>query len=113
MADPRLASTNRVGTEPRHAYTYAVDGADIAYDATQPNGSAVVGRAVMLSANGTVRLTADASPVLGQLVKVEPDGRCAVLEIGVCQLPSSGTITAGTRIVGALGPSSARGYVRS
>lgn len=112
MPDPRL-TTNRIGAEPKRPHTYRADGSgDIVFDATLTGGSAVVGRAVMLSGNGTIRLTADASHVLGKLVKVEPDGFCHVEVDGAVDLPSSGTITAGSRIVGALS-GAARGYVRS
>jgi hypothetical protein len=112
MADPRKASTSRVGTEPKRQLTFKADGTDIVYDATQPNGSAVVGRAVMISGNGIVRLTADASPVDGKLLAVEPDGYCAVQTAGVVELPSSGTVTVGTKVVGALSGGT-RGYIRS
>lgn len=113
MADPRL-TTNRIGAEPKRPHTYKADASgDIAYSADQAGGSTVVGRAVMLSGNGVIRLTADASRVLGKLVKVEPDGFCHVEVDGAVTLPSNGTTTANTAIVGALGPSSERGYIRS
>jgi hypothetical protein len=113
MADPRLV-TNRIGAEPKRPHTFKADGSgDIVYDSTQIGGSAVVGRAVMLSGNGVIRLTADATRVLGKLVKVEPDGFCHVEVDGAVDLPSNGTTTANTAIVGALGPSSVRGYIRS
>jgi hypothetical protein len=115
MADPRKASTNRIGTNPVRPLTYKIDGVDIVYDAAQPNGSAAVGRAVMLSGNGIVRLVADASKVEGKLIHVEPDGYCKVECGGVVELPAgnAATVTAGSRIVGALGPASARGYIRN
>lgn len=114
MADPRKTNTNRIGTSPDHNYTWLADGTDIVYDATQPNGSAVVGRAVMVVTGKTIRLTADATPVLGRLESVEPDGYCAVKEIGTVQLPggTSATLTAGSKIVGAL-LATARGYIRA
>lgn len=111
MADPRLL-TNRLGTR-ASVKTYKADASgDIVYDGTVANGSAVVGRAVMLTGNGLIRLTADATRVLGLLTNVENDGFCAVQVGGVCALPSSGTTTVGTAIVGALN-AAARGYVRS
>jgi len=112
MADPRVATTNRLGTR-LSVKTYKADASgDIVYDATQPNGTAVAGRAVMLTGNGLIRLTADASPVLGKLLNMEYDGYCSVAVGGVVDLPSSGTTTVGTKIVGAL-LTAARGYVRS
>lgn len=111
MADPRSATTSRIGVDP-DGRTYKADGVDIVYDGTKADGSVSAGLAVMISANGTVRLTADGSRVLGKLLKVSDDGFCSVQIGGVVTLPSSGTITPGTAIVGALN-SAARGYVRS
>ncbi len=114
MTDVRTTNTRNIGTLPDHNFTYLIDGADIVFDAAQPNGSAVVGRAVMLSGNRTVRLTADALAVLGRLESVEADGTCAVKEIGTVELPAgtAAAITAGSRIVGAL-LVAARGYIRN
>jgi hypothetical protein len=93
--------------------TFKIDGSDIVYEAAPvTNGSSKVGLAVMESAGGVVRLTADGSRVLGKLLKVDDDGYCSVQVGGVVTLPSSGTITAGTEIVGAL-LTAARGYIRS
>lgn len=111
MADPRATNTNRVGVLPA-ALTFKIDGVDIVYDGTKAGGSVAVGLAVMESANGVVRLTADGARVVGKLLKVNDDGYCAVQTEGVVQLPSSGTITANTEIVGALN-AAARGYIRS
>lgn len=115
MADPRKANTNRIGANPVRVLTYQVDGSDIVFEPTVAKGSSKAGLAVMLSGDGIVRLTADASPVLGKLLHVEPDGFCAVQTEGVVELPggASATLTANTKIVGALGASSARGYIRS
>lgn len=110
MADPRSTTTNRIGVKP-DARTFKIDGVDIVFDATQPLGSAVCGRAVMQNANGSVRLTADGSRVLGKLMKVSDDGYCSVLVGGVTTLPSSGTIAFGNQVVGAL-LTAARGYIR-
>lgn len=114
MADPRSAgvANQRTGTTPR-VLSYKIDGTDIVYEAAPiTNGSSKAGLAVMLSGNGIVRLTADGARVLGRLLKVDDDGWCSVQVGGVVQLPSSGTITVNTQIVGAL-LSAARGYVRS
>lgn len=112
MPDPRLV-THRLGTEYQRRLTYKADGVDIVYDETQPGGSAVVGRAVMLSGNGIVRLTADASPVLGKLIAVEPGNFCTVQVGGNCDLPqgTGAAAVAGSKIVGAL-LTAARGYIR-
>jgi len=110
MADPRKKS-NRLGIAPRVA-TYQIDGADIVYDATQANGSAVAGRAVRESGNGVVRLTGAAETVLGKLLQVEPDGFCSVQTGGYMDLPKGdGTLTVGAKLVGDV-RTAARGYVR-
>jgi len=116
MPDPRN-TTHRLGTEYQRRLTFRADNSDITYDATQPGGSAVVGRAVVLSGNGIVRLTGAASAVLGKLMLVEPAQSgapwCTVTVGGTIDLPKGdGTITAGTKIVGDL-VTAARGYVRS
>lgn len=113
MADPRDA-TSRVGTNPS-IKTFAIDGVTIVYSATAARGSAVVDRAVSLSAAGTVQLTDDADEVIGKLLHVEPDGFCAVQVGGVMTLPGgdAATLTLGTKIVGDLGAAAARGHIRS
>ena len=84
MADPRSANSTRDGIAPRVA-TYKIDNSDITFDAAQTNGSAVVGRAVTLSASDTVRLVGDAGAVHGKLLKVEDDGFCSV-QVGLRRL---------------------------
>ncbi len=95
--------------------TYLADNSTIVYSATVANGSTAVGLAVTLSGNGTVALAADGDSILGKLILVEADGKCAVQDDGFCTLPAgaSATVTAGSKIVGALGASSAKGYVRN
>ncbi len=95
--------------------TYLIDNSTIAYSATATNGSTGVGLAVTLSADKTVALCADGDTVLGKLILVEADGKCAVQDDGFCTLPAgaSATVTAGSKIVGALGASSAKGYIRN
>jgi hypothetical protein len=96
--------------------TFPADGSTITYDKTQPNGAAatMIGKAVTLSADNTVALCADADPVIGKLISVESDGSCNVQVGGFCTLPggASATLTRGVAIVGALGASSAKGYIR-
>ena len=112
MADPRTATTHRVGTEPRRPLTFKIDNADITYSATAAGGSAVVGRAVMLSAAGTVRLTGAGTPVLGKLIQVEPDNFCTVECGSVVTLPKGdNAIAVGDKVVGDT-LAAARGYVR-
>ena len=91
------------------AITLKIDGATITYSATTANGSAQVGKAVKLSADDTVALATDGSEVCGKLLQVTPDGYCTVQRWGFVALPSTGTITRGTKIVG----STVDGNIRS
>jgi hypothetical protein len=93
---------------------YIVDASTITYSATALNGSAQVGLAVTFSGNNTIALTADGDFVLGKLMSVESDGKARVQELGHMTLPggSGATLTRGKSIVGALGASSAKGYIR-
>jgi hypothetical protein len=113
MADPR-ATVDFEGIAAKRE-TFAIDNSTITFDSTKNGGSAQVGLAVMTSANNTVALTQDASVVTGRLERVEPDGMCVVQTHGGVTLAGglSATLTPGSRIVGALGASSARGYIRS
>lgn len=88
--------------------TFGYD-SSIVYDVTQRGGSTAVGKAVKMVAAGQVGLTTDGSDVVGEIIKVEWDGFCTVQTRGVVNLPSAGTITAGTKIVG----STTTGTVRS
>jgi hypothetical protein len=96
------------------ALTLKIDASTIVYDSTKANGSAQVGLAVTLSADDTVALTADGDFVLGKLLKVAADGFCTVQYDGLMALPAgaSASVTRGKAIVGALGASSAKGYIR-
>lgn len=113
MADPRL-SVNFDGIKPVKV-TYKSDNSTIIYSATEDNGSAVVGRAVTLTAGTakTVELVADGEAVEGKLLEVLKDNYCVVQVGGYMQLPggTSATLTRGKKIVGDL-LSAAEGYIR-
>jgi hypothetical protein len=97
------------------AQTFWADGVTIIFDVRQPNGSAAVGRAVSFGAAAdTVALCADGDAIVGKLLKVEPDGACTVQNKGNTTLPAGAgaTCTPGRRQIGALGPATARGYIR-
>jgi hypothetical protein len=99
-----------------HASTYKADGSgDIVFDATKDGGSAVVGKAVMLTGDGLIRLTADGVRVLGQLHRVESDGMCSVQDEGFIDPPGgeAATLTQGAPFVGALLVGGLRGGVRA
>lgn len=95
--------------------TYKIDDSTITYDATETGGSASIGLAVTFSAADTVALAADANVVVGKLIKVEADNKATVQTDGTMTLPGgdSATLTLGTAIVGDLGASNAKGYIRS
>src|SRR5574338_644806 len=114
MANPRMLTGPLDGVGYR-AVTFKIDGSTITYDATQSLGSAVAGRAVGLVAGtqNTVELVDAGDTVLGRLDHVEPDGGCAVQIEGECKLPQGDgvDVVRGQPIMGALGASSARGYI--
>lgn len=115
MADPRI--TPGYNGARRDGMPFIIDDSTITFDATKAGGSAQVGLAVTLSANGTIALAVDASPILGKLESVEWDKRATVIEGpgAYVTLPggNAATLTPGTKIVGALGAASAKGYIRS
>ena len=89
--------------------------ADFTYSADANGGSTAVCLAVKMVGDKQVGLSTDAAHVIGRLVRVHDDVFCTVQVSGFCLLPvgSSVTVTAGLKIVGALGASSAKGYVRN
>jgi hypothetical protein len=92
-----------------------VDGTTLFFDRTQPNGigkAAGTGNWVQWSAAETVALTQDAQEVVGQVAKIDADNIATIWNHGVITGPSSGTITRGTKVVGALATAN-RGYIRS
>jgi len=113
MADPRLGIDY---TELQAEYAPAIiDNSTITYDATQNQGSAQAGLAVTLSGDGTIALCADGDPVYGVLNQVEFDGKARVQTEGYVQVPggTSALLTPKLKFVGALGASSAKGYIRA
>ena len=109
MPNPR--NTTDFGDIDNMQVTYLHDGS-IVYDSTKANGSAQVGLAVQLTANRTVGLTVDATEVVGKLINVDGDGKCAVQVRGFCELPAgaAATFTLGGKIVGALNTTG--GFIR-
>lgn len=93
--------------------TFLADGTDIVYSSSSVGGAAAVGLAAMMSAAKTVRLTADATLVVGKVILVEADGKVTVQHKGFVGLPAgtSAVLTAGLKVCGAV-LSAARGYVR-
>lgn len=116
MANPRFITGPRDGIGFR-AETLRIDGSTLVYHATAPLGidPTVLGRAVTLVTGSvdTVKLSGAADVVYGKLDHIEADGACVVQIEGECKLPQGNAVTVvrGNRIVGALGPASAPGYI--
>jgi hypothetical protein len=112
MADPRKkVKFDGIGAE---YASYLIDNSTITYDATKDYGSAVAGRAVALSCNGTVALVADDGRVHGKLISVEADGIATVQFRGYMALPGGvgASLTLGKRIVGAVDGSANKGFIK-
>jgi hypothetical protein len=114
LTNPRnTVAYDEIGAD---AVTFLIDNSTITYDGTLANGAAttMIGKAVTLSAANTVALAADGDPILGKLLSVESDNKCAVQIEGYMTLPggASAALTRGKKIVGALGAASAKGYIR-
>lgn len=100
--------------------TQFIDGVTITYtgppSGVAVRGSAQVGLAATWSqtVDDTCTLTQDGDAVMGRIQEVFDDGFCTIAFRGFQQLPAgqSAAITRGRRLVGALGPASARGYIR-
>lgn len=91
------------------------DGTTIVYDVTKPNRSDAVGKAYKRLADGTHALVEDGDEIDGIVLSVSPSNKFtgAYLFGGLFFLIGHGqTVTRGQRIIGALGPSSAKGYVK-
>lgn len=95
--------------------TYLIDNSTIVYDGTKVGGAAatMIGKAVTLSAAGTVALAADGDAIMGRLDLVEADNKATVQTGGYTVLPggTGASLTRGLKIVGAL-LSAAKGYIR-
>ncbi len=113
MANPRN-TVSFVGVDPT-ILTFKIDNSTITFSSTATGGSSQVNLAVSMSADDTVALTADGDAVIGKLLLVSADNKCTVQIGGGMTLPggASATLTRGSAIVGALGASSARGYIRT
>lgn len=111
MANPRLFTTYE-GIAGKYV-TYKYD-STIVFNQALAGGAAQVGLAVALKSGGTVGLTVDGELLEGKLDIVENDGFCQVQVGGYCTLPAGNgaTVTPGKKVVGALGPAAAKGYIR-
>lgn len=114
MADPRLAvAFDEVGAV---FASFKIDDSTITYSATSNGGAAatMIGHAVTMSAADTIALAADATAVIGKLIKVEKDGVATVQIAGGMKLPggNGASLTLGKKIVGAVDGAAAPGHIR-
>ena len=92
------------------------DGVTIKYDITKPNRSDAVGKAYRMNADGKAELAGDGDPIDGKVNHVDDANNItAAYMFGGLRLPlgDGETVAKGDRLVGALGPDSAKGYVKA
>ena len=96
--------------------TFKGDGVTIKYDTSKPNRSDAVGKAYRMNADGKAELVADGDEFDGKVTHVDFENNitAAYLFAGL-RLPigDGETVSKGDRLVGALGPNSAKGYVKA
>ena len=96
--------------------TFQGDGDTIKYDATKPNRSDAVGKAFKLNADGKGELVGDGEEFDGKVIAVEDNHKfTGAYMFGGLRLPlgTGATVSRGDKLVGALGPSSAKGHVKA
>ncbi|MCY3744478.1 MAG: hypothetical protein OXH00_25970 [Candidatus Poribacteria bacterium] len=96
--------------------TFQGDGKTIKYDITKPNRSEAVGKAFKINADGKGELVGDGDEIDGKVISVDDDHKfTGAYMFGGLNLPlgENATVARGDKIVGALGASSAKGYVKS
>ena len=96
--------------------TFQGDGVTIKYDITKPGRSDAVGKAYKFNADGKGELVGDGEAFDGKVIEVESDHKfTGAYMFGGLRLPigESATVARGDKLVGALGPESAKGYVKA
>ena len=97
--------------------TFQGDGTTIKYDATKPNRSEAVGKAFKLNADGKAELVGDGEEFDGKVIGGVNDKHqfTGAYMFGGLRLPlgTGATVKKGDTLVGALGPSKAKGYVKA
>lgn len=95
--------------------TFQGDGETIRYDITKPGRSDAVGKAFRINADGKGVLVADGEEIDGKVLEVDDDNKfTGAYMFGGLTLPigESQTVARGDKLLGALGPSDAKGYVK-
>ena len=96
--------------------TFQGDGETIKYDATKRNRSDAVGKAFFINADGKGELCGDGVEIDGIVLQVASDDKFTGAHLfgGLFFLIGKDqTVSKGDKIVGALGPSNAKGYIKS
>ena len=96
--------------------TFQGDGTTIKYDITKPNRSEAVGKAFKINADGNGELVGDGDEIDGKVIAVDDDHKfTGAYMFGGLRLPlgENATVKRGDRLVGALGTSNAKGYVKT
>ena len=96
--------------------TFQGDGETIKYDPTQPGRSDAVGKAFRINEEGKGVLVADGEEIDGKVLEVDDDHKfTGAYMCGGLLFPigENQTVKRGDKLVGALGPSNAKGYVKA
>lgn len=95
--------------------TFQGDGETIKYDVTKPGRSDAVGKAFKLNADGKGELVEEGEAFDGKVLEVDDDHKfTGAYMFGGLLFPigEGATVARGDKLVGALGPDSAKGYVK-
>lgn len=96
--------------------TFQGDGETIKYDATKPGRSDAVGKAYRLNDDGKGELVIEGQEIDGIVLEVDDDHKfTGAYMFGGLLFPigDGETVARGDKLVGALGPDSAKGYVKA
>lgn len=96
--------------------SFTADGTTISYDKNAINRSTAVGKMFKINTDGKAELVSDGDEILGIVLAVDSDDMMTGAHIFAgLRLPigKNATIARGDKIVGAVGASNAKGYVRS
>ena len=108
-----------MGTLKEHPFVVTTsilhDKKTITYDVTAKNRSTAVGKVYRINDDGTAELPSDGEEFDGVIIAVDATQITAAYMFGGLRVPiaNSETVKRGDKLVAGLGPSSAKGYVKS